>query len=160
MANEKNVVLITDNAENDVALLKQAMAEIKFECETFVATSCAEAVTLVQEYWPDLVIVDIDVCKDATDKFEIIKYIRHHRLMDDVPIVVFTTSTQPEDINTAYTLQAGYIIKPKTFSELVGIMTVVKGYCEERRARKRSNLNRIRQLTDKLEALEKHAPTR
>lgn len=66
---------------------------------------------------PPLILLDLNMPK--RDGREILKILRSKNEWNAIPIIVFSTSNAPEDINAAYHLGANcYIIKPSSYEGL------------------------------------------
>jgi len=79
---------------------------------------------------PDLILLDLNMPKK--DGREALKEIKSDSLLRKIPVVVFTTSTAPEDISACYDIGANtYITKAVTFEDMVSAMTTIKKYWVE-----------------------------
>lgn len=66
---------------------------------------------------PDLILLDLNMPK--RDGREVLKVIRQNEKWDKVPIIIFSTSNAPDDVNASYILGANcYIVKPSSYEEL------------------------------------------
>ena len=69
------------------------------------------------EVSPLLILLDLNMPK--VDGREVLKMLRNNALWNTIPIIIFSTSNSPRDINTAYELGANcYIIKPSSYEGL------------------------------------------
>ena len=76
---------------------------------------------------PDLVFLDLKL--PGMDGFEILKQFRQIRTMEQVPVVILTTSKRREEIERAYQLgAAGFLTKSEQFGELTAKLKRVKDY--------------------------------
>ncbi|MBA7715062.1 Response regulator rcp1 [subsurface metagenome] len=67
---------------------------------------------------PDIILLDIRMPK--VDGFEFMEEISGNRLMEQIPVIIISTSTQEQEISRAFSLGAyAYITKPINFDKLV-----------------------------------------
>jgi len=60
--------------------------------------------------------------------FEVLEWIRQQSLFKSLPVLIFTSSLRPEDMETARKLGADdYVVKPSKPSDLVEL---VKAHCD------------------------------
>lgn len=101
-------LLVVDDQPIHLQVLHRALSA---EHQMFVATSGAQALKVAQEQRPDLVLLDV-VMPDM-DGFEVLRRLRSHPELTDIP-VIFITAHGGEEIETQC-LQAGavdFITKP------------------------------------------------
>jgi CheY-like chemotaxis protein len=66
---------------------------------------------------PLLILLDLNMPK--RDGREVLKTLRSNATWNVIPIIIFSTSNAPDDVNTAYQLGANcYIIKPSSYEGL------------------------------------------
>ena len=67
---------------------------------------------------PDMVFLDLNM--PFKSGMECLKTIRSVKKYDLLPIVIYTTSKNPEDINSCYKLGANlYVVKPYSFEDII-----------------------------------------
>jgi CheY-like chemotaxis protein len=70
---------------------------------------------------PSLILLDLKMPR-ATG-FEVLKWIRQHKELGDLPVVVLSGSELQEDVRTAYGVGANsYLVKPIGFENLVNLV--------------------------------------
>ena len=131
-APEKSVtVLHVDDDPNDTALLQAASrkADVGFELQNVEdgeeAMAYLNGIGKYQDReqfrMPSLVLLDLKMPR-ATG-FEIMKWIRHHPRLSQLPIVVLSGSELQDDIRNAYAEGANsYLVKPLGFEALVDLV--------------------------------------
>lgn len=115
--------VIEDNAD-DVELLREAFAESLSSFTIDVSSDAESALERLDDIRrgdataPDLVLLDLNLPnRPGTD---ILAAIKSDELLRSVPVVVLSTSRQPEDIRRAYGLHANsYVVKANNFSDFV-----------------------------------------
>lgn len=66
---------------------------------------------------PGLIVLDLNL--PGTDGREVLRRIKQDEVMNEIPIVVFTTSNNPKDMEDCYRSGADhYIVKPINFEQL------------------------------------------
>jgi len=75
---------------------------------------------------PNVIILDLNL--PITSGLEVLRWLSGSEEHSDIPVVVFTSSTDPEDARRAYSLGArAYKSKPAHFGELVDVVRDVVG---------------------------------
>ena len=79
---------------------------------------------------PGLIVLDLNL--PGTDGREVLRRIKQDDSLKTIPIVVFTTSNNPKDIEDCYQYGVNsYIVKPINFAQLKrDIQTLVDSWCE------------------------------
>lgn len=73
---------------------------------------------LDKETLPDMVFLDLNM--PFKSGLECLKTIRAEKKFDNLPVVIYTTSKNPEDINSCYKLGANlYVVKPYSFEDII-----------------------------------------
>jgi DNA-binding NtrC family response regulator len=128
-------ILVVDDDNPIAATLQRHFTSTGFECWT--ASGAEEALSVLSEVDPDLVITDI--CMPGMDGLDLLERIRE--AMDQVDVVVITAH---EDMATAIrAMKAGaydYLVKPLDLDQ-IDLLT-------ERCFRERALRNRVRRLSD------------
>ena len=124
---ETKYILLIDDNENDVKLFREA-ANVKCTAEVFRLSTGAEAVSLLvrQEIIPSLIVLEIDL--PSADGYALLRFVREHRDLHTVPVVILTSVPSLENLDPAWTMGANaLILKPQDASELKDL---VKSLCE------------------------------
>ena len=126
-----NIVLLVEDNPDDVELALRAFKKHNITNEVVVARDGAEALDFLfatGEYagrdtkvMPAVVMLDLKIPK--VDGLEVLRHIRADERTEFLPVVIFTTSNQEEDLVNSYKLGVNsYARKPvdlPQFSELV-----------------------------------------
>jgi CheY-like chemotaxis protein len=76
---------------------------------------------------PAVVLLDLNL--PGTDGREVLEHVKGDEGLRSIPVVVFTTSSNPGDVQASYrTGASGFIIKPIRFEELMRAVENLKGY--------------------------------
>ena len=127
----KNIVYIEDR-EEDIALLKRVI-DREYPGVSLITVDDSEAALKQIEqdefknYLPKLLLIDINMPK--VSGFEILQALKNKEDYKKIPKVIFSSSTQPTDVDKAYSLQCNsYIEKPATYKELKEIISATINY--------------------------------
>lgn len=131
-----NVLMVEDN-EGDIFLAKEAVDELHLHIHLDVVHDGEEAIRYLRKKGefsnitvPDLILLDINIPKIGG--LDVLKIIKQNLKIQKVPVVVFSTSTSPKDVNKAYSLHANcYIEKPDDAEQFAEIMRAIGWYWGE-----------------------------
>ena len=134
---EKAVVLVAEDEEDYVLLLKRAFSEAKINNPLFVVSTGAEMMLYLKgdgkyanraEYpLPDLLLLDLKL--PGFNGLEILGWLRSHPGLSALRVIVLTSSEQMKDINDAYRLGANsFLVKPYDFTDLVSLAQVLQKF--------------------------------
>ena len=121
-------ILLVEDDLGDVELTKQALSESQLVLDLRVVSNGEEALAFLRqegEYssaeQPHLVILDLNL--PGLDGQEVLAEIRSDQHLKLIPVVIFSTSSDPEDINNSYKLGANcYLQKPADLEEAPAIV--------------------------------------
>lgn len=130
------IVLVEDNP-GDVYLFGLALKETRLNFELTVIEDGAKALALVSEIeegaLPDLIVLDLNIPKN--DGVEILEAIRNNRRLDDVPVVVASSSPVSVPMGKAERSRvARFVGKPTELDKFLAIGQVFKEVLLESRA--------------------------
>ena len=111
------ILLVEDN-EGDILLTTEALQESKVLNKLNVVRNGKDAIEYVLKQGkfedairPDLILLDINL--PLKNGLEVLKTIKSNNLVNEIPIVILTTSSTPSDIQNAYKNYVNcYITKP------------------------------------------------
>ncbi|MGV3772164.1 MAG: response regulator [Verrucomicrobiales bacterium] len=125
------IVSVEDN-EDDAWLLKRAWAKAEINEPLRFLPSGKEAMKFITEevqnttnsLSPEPVLLFLDINMPGMNGFEFLQWLRAHPELTRIPVVMLTTSENPNDIKKAYALGANaYLIKSNTLSELAAMFS-------------------------------------
>jgi two-component system response regulator len=133
---QKYCILVADDDTDDQFMLKEAFASLNFDKEIRTVENGEELLDYLNakgKYCdallpiPKLILLDLNMPK--IDGRQCLRLIRTNPQYSKIPIIIFSTSNNPEDITQSYELGANsYIIKPYSYNELVEIIDIIKKY--------------------------------
>lgn len=112
-------LLLIDDDMDDQLLFREALHEIDLPVQCDTAPDGMNALKKLQtdSLLPDLIFLDLNM--PIMHGFDCLKKIKAHALLQTIPVVIFTTSNSPLDINTAKQFGASaYFCKPMHFNQL------------------------------------------
>src|SRR5262245_24895855 len=122
----KNVptLLIAEDDDNDFLFFERALGTEKFEAnirrvcgggET-IGYICGENHFADREAHPLPHLMVLDLKMPRKNGFEVLEWLREHSDPETLPVVVFSSSEEPSDVEKAYELGAsGYLVKPSSY---------------------------------------------
>jgi len=121
MTTSQSLVLVEDSAD-DVELMMRAFRADDIRCDIRVARDGVAAIELLLESSdmspPAVVLLDLKL--PGVDGFGVLRRIRGDPRTWNLPVVILTSSNEPEDLLKAYRLGANsYVRKPMSFRELL-----------------------------------------
>jgi len=133
----KRTILLAEDSENDVLLFRKAIERTGLP----VSIQHVQDGEELMEYFqgkgkfsnrtrhplPFLVLLDLKMPKK--DGFDVLAWIRSQSHLKRLPVIIFSSSRQINDVNRAYDLGANsYLTKPSEFAELTEILSIVVQY--------------------------------
>lgn len=115
--NPEKILLIDDDHDDQLFFL-DAVRDIDATIVCEVANDGIEGIEkLKNEPLPDLIFLDLNM--PYMNGFDFLLLIRKEQRYDDIPIIIFTTSSHQRDIDTSRELGArAFLTKPNNFNEL------------------------------------------
>lgn len=115
-----STVLIIDDNEKNVELLKDFTESWGYE--TLCAYQGIEALKIAKQNRPDIIV--LDVMLPGMSGFEVCTYLRSDPRTMDIPIIIVSALTSPEDrANGFYNGADNFLTKPVSYKELKAMMT-------------------------------------
>lgn len=134
---KKKCILLVEDNPDDEALTRRALRKHEAPCDVVVVRDGAEALDFFRgvarqtpvepQRGPDLVLLDLKMPK--VSGLEVLRHIRDAEATRFLPVVVFTSSNEEEDVRESYRLGANsYIRKPVDFAEFSEAVGAVVAY--------------------------------
>ena len=130
----KNIVLYADDDPDDLELVQDAFARYSNNVEVVSFMDGISALSYLQELSPlepspCLVILDINM--PVLNGKEALMRLRQMERFESVPVVLFTTSSQPYDKTFASRYKAGFVTKPLDVKQMRIITDQFIDHCAE-----------------------------
>jgi CheY-like chemotaxis protein len=131
---ERNIVFYADDDLDDLELVRDAFAQYSTNVEVLTATDGGKALSYLSnlkkyDVLPCLIILDVNM--PVINGKETLLRLREIEHYQNVPIVLFTTSSQPIDKNFARKYNAGFITKPIDVKQMEIIADQFIEHCSE-----------------------------
>src|SRR5437016_4573868 len=114
------IILYAEDDPEDLDTFRDIVALIDPAIKIFHAKNGSELLDILDNsvILPDYVFLDINM--PVVDGKECLKQIKADKRFKTIPVVIYTTSNRPSDIDTFYQLGAHkYFVKPSTFKDAV-----------------------------------------
>jgi CheY-like chemotaxis protein len=130
------LLLVEDN-EHDVFLMKRALKQAEIRNPLYVVGDGEQAVDYLagngafndRERYPFPALVLLDLKLPFKSGHEVLAWIRNDAEMNELVVVILTTSDEPADVNRAYKLGANsYLVKPPSLGQLRDLAKSFKWY--------------------------------
>ena len=130
--NEQSIFLLVDDDPDDIMLLKDAIQSVDERVQIAEAKNGRTALAYLKEAalndkLPNLVVLDINM--PILNGIEVIALIKKEAGLHQVPLVVFSTSSNPGDLSHCNEYGIELIVKPFGMKALVDVAkTLIKKY--------------------------------
>ncbi len=130
-------ILLVEDEENDVMLIKRALKKTFITNPIYVANNGQEAIDYLSGQgpfaarakfpFPDVVITDLKMPKKTG--FELLGWMNEHPEFKVIPTIVLSSSKQDLDVARSYNLGANtYMVKPADFETLAQMIKLIRDY--------------------------------
>jgi CheY-like chemotaxis protein len=130
-------LLIVEDSDEDFAILQRMMQRLDVQTPVYRCFDGDEVLELLYQVGtyrnrpdiprPSVILLDLNL--PGTDGRELLSQIKQDGNLKEIPIVVFTTSDNPQDIEYCYREGAnGYLIKPLDTSSLQRLVSAFVDY--------------------------------
>jgi CheY-like chemotaxis protein len=125
-----NAILLAEDNDDDVFLMKRALASAGVVNPVFVVDSGQRATDYLsgagiyhdRSKYPMPAIVFLDLNLPLMSGHEVIAWIRAQRQLESLLVVVLTSSNEPSDVRRSYSLGANsYLVKPLTAGQVIDL---------------------------------------
>lgn len=130
MTNNRFHIIVVEDNEADVFLLRMALEEAGLPCELQVCSDGPDVLRLIDDVdagsapLPDLLLLDLNLPRCGGDR--ILQRFRQSAKCESTPVIVITSSDSPKDRARAAALGATYFRKPADLDEFMKIAEVVQ----------------------------------
>jgi CheY-like chemotaxis protein len=134
MNSTTELILLVEDDPNDILLFEKALSTKNFPIELVVVQDGEKAIAYFGDCGedeahniPDMVLLDLKLPRKSG--FEVLEWIKNHPKYSNIPVIIFSSSNQTKDLQTAYSLGANsYLVKPTGFAELNKLIEALGGY--------------------------------
>ncbi|HYH14987.1 MAG TPA: response regulator [Flavisolibacter sp.] len=130
----KSIVFYADDDPDDLQLVQDSFAQYAKNVEVVTASDGSQALSYLDNLsdldpTPCLIILDVNM--PVFDGKQVLTRLRQKERFEQVPVVLFTTSSQPLDQNFAAKYNAGFITKPLSMHQMEQITDQFIDHCTE-----------------------------
>jgi CheY-like chemotaxis protein len=133
-------MLVAEDEPNDVMLLKRAFFKAHVEAGIDYVRDGQEVIDYlkgnppfdnpVENPLPNLLLLDLKMPR--LNGFDVLRWLQGQPFLHRLPVVIFSSSAQPEDLARAYELgAASYVLKPRDAQEFMDVVAALKKYWVE-----------------------------
>jgi len=123
-------ILYVEDLPDDVTLTQLAFAKAGVSAKVEIATDGDKAIAALEASSgspPNCVLLDIKM--PNVSGLDVLEWIRKQPQLKRLPVIIFTSSMLPDDINRAYDLGANsYLLKPSDLNSLVSLAKTIDHY--------------------------------
>lgn len=122
-------ILLVEDSEPSRVLLKEAFSMANVQAHLLEAGNAADARAHFthEEKYPDLVFLDMNLPGESG--LDILNEIKSNPATKRIPVIIFSNSSSPLDIQKAYEAQAScYVIQPFGLDEIVSMLQAFKNF--------------------------------
>ncbi|MEO8150684.1 MAG: response regulator [Bacteroidia bacterium] len=123
----KKVLFVDDDAD-DQYLFKDALSELQNVPECIIANNGLDALEKIA--WPpppDIIFLDINM--PVMDGFECLSILKRQDRYKDIPVIIYSTSSQPNDVERSKKLGASlFLTKPNNFTFLIEALNKILSF--------------------------------
>ena len=131
-------VLYAEDEENDAFLMQRAFAKAGVTNPLQIVVDGAAAIRYLsgtdefadrkRHPLPCLLVLDLNLPQQSG--LEVLQWVREQPDLNELPVVILTSSSQDRDLGSAYALGAnGYLVKPPSSERLIELVTGLRDVC-------------------------------
>jgi CheY-like chemotaxis protein len=126
------IILAVDDDAEDFEFFSDAIREIDSSITILKAANGYEALELLKSHvlMPDYIFLDINM--PMMDGKACLQEIKNDPALKEIPVVMYSTTSNQSEITHYKTLGANFLVKPDRFSHLVKSLMFILGYSHER----------------------------
>ena len=137
MSTTDQAILLVEDSEDDVFLMRRALKGAKIKNPLVVVEDGQQAVDYLggggkfadREKFPLPAVVFLDLKLPMKSGLEVLEWIRKQPGLENLVVLVLTSSSEPSDLKRAYALGANsYLVKPPTADQLLDLANAFKWY--------------------------------
>lgn len=135
----KNIVVYADDDSDDIELVEDAFRQYANNVEVVTFPDGSQALSYLRNLsdadpLPCLIILDINM--PVINGKDVLVRLRQVERFEEVPVVLFTTSSMPVDRSFALQYKAGFITKPLGYEQMEMITKEFIDHCTEETQKK------------------------
>lgn len=119
-----NSILLAEDDVDDQNIFQLALQEIHSDIFLQFASNGKELLQILETTKPDLIFLDLEM--PYKNGLECLIEIRNSERLKNLPVIVFSSTTRPSNIQTAYEMGAHlFLIKPPIYSDYLSSLKAI-----------------------------------
>lgn len=120
-------ILLADDDKEDYHILKEASQKVPQRLKVDHVKNWLELLRYVSRHsMPSVILLDLNM--PVRNGIECLQLLRKDQKFEDTPILIYSTSNTPSDIDSAFQSGANYyIIKPSSLAEITRVVEKIAG---------------------------------
>lgn len=129
----RNLVLYADDDPDDIEFVQESFRKFANNVELITFRNGMEILRYIQDHLegPTPCLVMLDINMPVLDGKEALRLIRQLPQYDPIPVLLFTTSSQPLDREFAKKHGAGFITKPLDYNQMDRVVDQLIEHCSD-----------------------------
>ena len=137
--NEKQTILLVDDSDDDLSLMKHACRAAHFTASLQTVNNGEEAIAYLKgdgafadrDKFPLPTVMLLDLNMPKVNGFAVLTWVRTQPALKRLSIIILTASGRQEDLERAFDLGANsYLIKPPTMSALIAMICCLRDWLD------------------------------
>ena len=123
-------ILYVEDSPDDITLLQLAFRKAAVQAQLEVATDGEQAIKALKNGAAGVTgCVLLDMKLPGLSGLQVLSWIREQPHLKRLPVIMFTSSSLPSDVNEAYDLGANsYLVKPASLDGLIELARTIEQY--------------------------------
>jgi CheY-like chemotaxis protein len=137
--NEKQTILLVDDSDDDVSLMKHACRSAHFKASLQTVNNGEEAIAYLKgegvfanrDKFPLPTVMLLDLNMPKVNGFGVLTWVRTQPGLKRLSIIILTASSRQEDMERAFDLGANsYLVKPAAMAGLIAMICCLRDWLE------------------------------
>lgn len=117
-------IMMIDDDPDDLLLFTYAMESLPSAFQLSLKNNALKITEVLEKETPNIIFLDLNM--PTTNGTECLKEIRSHKEFDEIPVVIYSTSSNKNEINECFKNGANsYVVKPVTISAITRMIEAV-----------------------------------
>jgi DNA-binding response OmpR family regulator len=134
---ESKIILLVDDCENDLFLMRIAFKKAEFNGRLQEVHNGQEAISYMKgeghyqdrDKFPLPLVMVLDLNMPMKNGFEVLSWMRAQTDFKQLPIIILTASTRPQDVQRAFDLGAtSFLVKPGDLADLTAMIRCLRDW--------------------------------
>ncbi len=137
--NERQTILLVDDSENDLFLMRIAFKKSEFNSPLPEVHNGEEAIAYLKgegayndrNQYPLPAVMLLDLNMPRKNGFDVLKWVRAEPMLKRISIIILSASLRTEDVERAFDLGANaFLVKPATLEQLITMIRRLRDWLE------------------------------